>query len=173
MLSAIKAICLDDPARETCGVVIQNKSDGTVCVVPVPNTKRDEPNAAVEFEMDPQVWLAIQKSLRKGRSDDYELVYRFHSHPNGIAWPSSLDIAAATYPQRELIYSVRYNNFFCYAPMSYASTISDERYQHALAKNAEDHVVVCPITEYTLELPPDYETNGSYEDFAHWRRRHR
>jgi hypothetical protein len=122
--------------------------------------------------MDPVIWYQAQRALRQGRSDDHEIVYRFHSHPLGIAWPSMTDIGAATYPQREIIYSNSFNTFFCYAPEGYAGPTEFSR-GPVVGENERAEVTVCELTEYTQTLTSDYGTNNKYEDFSDWSRRYR
>lgn len=170
MLSQIRDLCKEDPSREVCGVVLLHTQSNTVSVIPVPNTIT-APSAAVEFEMDPAVWAQMQREVRRGASDDYELIYRFHSHPFGMALPSPTDIGAARYPEREIIYSVSYNTFFCYAPKAYADD-HDFNTGPIVGANEVDQIVACELTEYTQTLPSDYGSQGIYADFHSWRRRY-
>ncbi len=176
MLSQIKALCDADPAREVCGVVVLDKRSQEASVIPVPNVVQGMTSIA-EFSMEPLTWASIQRTLRRGRDATHEVVYRFHSHPRWLAWPSPMDIGAARYPQREIIYSVSFNTFFCYAPKDYADKCSSEFgftvKSEPLGNNDLDAIVATELTEYATKLPLFYGDTNTYEDFSNWSRRHR
>src|SRR3546814_383617 len=51
------------------------------------------------FELDPAVHLRVQRELR-GTAE--RVIGHYHSHPNGLAEPSAVDLAAAAHDPRML-----------------------------------------------------------------------
>ena len=83
---------LSDPHRETCGVL--SGRDGTALHFhPVPNVS---PTPEQRYEMDPGAQI---QAFRRMRETGERLLAIAHSHPHGEAWPSTADIAEATYPE--------------------------------------------------------------------------
>ncbi|GAK34203.1 cysO-cysteine peptidase [alpha proteobacterium Q-1] len=86
---------IEDAARaaapaECCGLLIGVGRRVTRAVASA--NKAVEPN---RFELDAGVHLRWQRDLR-GR--DEQIIGIYHSHPGGLARPSSTDLAAAIYP---------------------------------------------------------------------------
>lgn len=82
---------------ECCGLLvgrgtIQDGIDITD-VIPAKNL-RSEPD---RFELDPALYLRVQRELREAGGRD-RVVGHYHSHPNGQAIPSNIDLAEANDP---------------------------------------------------------------------------
>ncbi|MDA5193006.1 M67 family metallopeptidase [Govanella unica] len=76
--------------QECCGLLIG--TDGRVNRVVAARNLRAEPD---RFELDPALHLKIQRELR-GTAE--RVIGHYHSHPNGHALPSQVDLAEAYDP---------------------------------------------------------------------------
>jgi proteasome lid subunit RPN8/RPN11 len=77
--------------RECCGL-IEGRRDGDVIRAIALHPARNLATDADRFEIDPADHF---RALHKSRANGHEIVGCYHSHPNGVAKPSSRDIASA------------------------------------------------------------------------------
>src|SRR3546814_383615 len=80
--------------RECCGLLI-GAGEHVTRIVAAANL---DP-APDRFELDPAVHLRVQRELR-GTAE--RVIGHYHSHPNGLAEPSAVDLAAAAHDPRML-----------------------------------------------------------------------
>jgi proteasome lid subunit RPN8/RPN11 len=77
---------------ECCGLLVGRQAPNGVVEVarahPAANLGR-QPN---RFEIDPRLWVDLARALGKGPT---KVVGLYHSHPDGPAQPSAVDLAAA------------------------------------------------------------------------------
>lgn len=80
--------------REGCGVLGGRVlADGTVAIErAIPVTNLASASAADRYELEPLEYARVERDLRK---DGLSVVGFFHSHPNGAAIPSEIDLEAA------------------------------------------------------------------------------
>ncbi len=97
-LKAIVAAAEASYPNETCGLLVGRWAAADHCrvsrVVPSANLAADE---SVAFEIDPALWLELQRKLRGG---DDRIVGLYHSHPDRSAQPSVRDLARAWEPDQ-------------------------------------------------------------------------
>jgi desampylase len=74
--------------RECCGLLL-GRSD---TISEVRATVNVAENAERHFEIDPADLIAAHKATRTG---NFAILGHFHSHPNGLARPSTTDLASA------------------------------------------------------------------------------
>jgi proteasome lid subunit RPN8/RPN11 len=95
-LARIKTISEQTYPEEACGLLVgRDLAEGVVVtrVVESPNVRKDRMRD--RFEIDPQIRIAVERSLRDGPE---RLVGHFHSHPDHPARPSSTDLEMAFEP---------------------------------------------------------------------------
>ena len=81
--------------RECCGLLVGVRAGGTVEITRAAPSPNRSPSPNVAFEIDPEVWLKLTRTLGDGPE---AVVGLYHSHPGGPAEPSLRDIAAAWGP---------------------------------------------------------------------------
>ncbi len=79
--------------REACGVLVGAQTDRGWHVADIEPSPNVAPVGQPDrFEIDPALLLRVQKKLRgSGQS----MIGVYHSHPNGLAEPSAIDLAQA------------------------------------------------------------------------------
>ncbi|MFN2098682.1 Mov34/MPN/PAD-1 family protein [Altererythrobacter sp. MF3-039] len=75
--------------RECCGILL-GECTRITAITPAANV---HPNPETQFEIDPQ---ALVDAHRDARSGGPQVAGYYHSHPNGLAEPSSTDREQAT-----------------------------------------------------------------------------
>ncbi len=86
--NALMADALASPGAEICGLLLGN-ADAVLCVQAVPNVSK---TPSAQFELDPAKLIAALRAEREG--GDSVLGY-YHSHPNGLPYPSETDARMA------------------------------------------------------------------------------
>jgi proteasome lid subunit RPN8/RPN11 len=82
----------EEAPRECCGLLVGLVgNDGTAVPLQCQPTRNLSENAD-RFEIDPEGHFAI---LRQAREDNLDVIGCYHSHPNGRAEPSAVDLAGA------------------------------------------------------------------------------
>lgn len=84
----IVAFAAAEPEREVCGLLFGSITH-IVAARPCLNVS---PTPADSFEIEPAALIAAHKSMRAGGPT---VIGCYHSHPNGMAEPSAMDIANA------------------------------------------------------------------------------
>ena len=88
LLVSIVAAADADPTRECCGLLV-GRGDGEVVVVErVVPAGNHAPDPRVAFEIEPAVLLATH---RQARLAGLAVVGWYHSHPDGLPFPSARD----------------------------------------------------------------------------------
>lgn len=82
---------------EACGF-LGGKNQVVELVLPVKNAAESR----VQFKMDPRAQL---RAMQQIESEGLEIVAIFHSHPKGPSLPSPTDIAEASFPVVNIIWS--------------------------------------------------------------------
>ena len=75
--------------RECCGILL-GEGEAIRAVMPAANV---HPTPGTHFEIDPQALVTAHREAREGEA---RVLGYYHSHPNGLARPSSTDEAMAT-----------------------------------------------------------------------------
>ena len=75
--------------HECCGILL-GEGEAIRAVMPAANV---HPTPGTHFEIDPQALVAAHREAREGGA---RVLGYYHSHPNGLARPSSTDEAMAT-----------------------------------------------------------------------------
>lgn len=84
--------CRDSYPQEACGLLAGTRNSRgwhIVSVHPSPNRAVD---TARHFLIDPALQLRVQRELRE---QGQAVIGHYHSHPNGVAMPSAVDLAMA------------------------------------------------------------------------------
>jgi len=76
---------------ECCGLIVGSNGVG-LSSIPMTNTLA----SIAAYDMDPAELISVLRSLRESAQ---EMVAIYHSHPQGPAEPSALDIERAFYPK--------------------------------------------------------------------------
>lgn len=82
---------------EACGL-LGGKNGVVEIVLPVKNAAESK----VRFQMEPKAQL---RAIEQIEAEELEIVAIFHSHPKGPSVPSPTDIAEASYPVVNIIWS--------------------------------------------------------------------
>ncbi len=90
---------------EACGLVA-GKDGISQAVYPIPNELR----SPVRYRMEPRAQLAAFEAMDEV---GWDLLAIYHSHPQGRAIPSAIDIAEAAYPVVYLIWAPVGKTWFC------------------------------------------------------------
>jgi len=77
--------------REVCGFIASRNGNPTRCF----EIANVAPDPATRFEMDPAAQINAMRAMREAGE---ELFAIYHSHPQGPARPSTIDLAEAAYP---------------------------------------------------------------------------
>jgi proteasome lid subunit RPN8/RPN11 len=77
--------------RECCGLVLGQRRDAAAVATAL-HPARNLADAADRFAIDPVDQFAAQRAARAAGA---RVIGCYHSHPNGIAEPSAIDIAGA------------------------------------------------------------------------------
>jgi proteasome lid subunit RPN8/RPN11 len=78
--------------QECCGLLVGHRQpNGVVTVVRVHASANLRPQRG-RFEIDPGLWVDLSRALGKG---PHQVVGLYHSHPDGPAQPSAVDLKAA------------------------------------------------------------------------------
>jgi len=78
--------------NEACGLLVGHRlPNGTVEVTRVHASANLRPQRT-SFEIDPRLWVDLSRALGKG---PHQIVGLYHSHPDGPAQPSAVDLRAA------------------------------------------------------------------------------
>lgn len=90
---------------EACGMVagLEGRS---IHVFPTPNELR----SPSRYRMEPRAQLAAFEAMDE---HGWELLAIYHSHPQGRAYPSAIDVAEAAYPVVYLIWAPVGDEWFC------------------------------------------------------------
>lgn len=80
--------------HEACGLLL-GRGEQVDLAVPATNVATDP---AQHFEIDPAMLIAAHRSARDGSGA--QVIGYFHSHPNGLARPSTTDAASAAHDGR-------------------------------------------------------------------------
>ena len=78
--------------NECCGLLVGERRAGDVFVREVHRSANMAPTPANQFEIDPQLRFDLERRVREEALD---LVGVYHSHPDGDAAPSQIDIQRA------------------------------------------------------------------------------
>ena len=93
--AAVKAAILAQAAaahpRECCGLLEGVREDDVFCVTAL-HPARNLLSQPDRFEIDPVDHMAAQKAAR---ADGHAIIGCYHSHPQGAAQPSAIDLAGA------------------------------------------------------------------------------
>lgn len=90
VLDAIAARAKAAPHDECCGLLLGgDAADGIAAILPAPNVAADR---RTRFEIDPAVLLRAHRAARNGGP---AILGCYHSHPGGMASPSTEDAAQA------------------------------------------------------------------------------
>ncbi len=90
---------------EACGMVA-GREGVSLRVFPIPNELR----SPVRYRMEPRAQLAAFEAMDEA---GLELLAIYHSHPQGRAYPSAIDVAEAAYPVIYLIWAPVGQEWFC------------------------------------------------------------
>src|SRR5690606_21588259 len=82
-----------DAPRECCGFLVGTPRR-VVRTVPMENVAPE----LTRFRIADAAHIALRRALRRERPR-LSIVGVYHSHPNGVAWPSPSDVADAWYPE--------------------------------------------------------------------------
>lgn len=89
-IAAIIAAAQEAAPAEACGILLGTGSHIKEAV----RTMNAAPDPLRHFEIDPVALIAAHKAARAG---GLEVLGYFHSHPNGLARPSTTDAASAAH----------------------------------------------------------------------------
>ncbi len=90
MAEAIRAQAAAAGDEECCGLLLGDRESGVVSALLAARNVAADPRRC--FEVDPAVLLAAYRNARGGGPD---VIGHYHSHPFGIAMPSTTDAAMA------------------------------------------------------------------------------
>lgn len=100
----------EEEPNECCGLLLG--STGIVERVELTANVAGEPSR--EFEIDPSALIAAERQARQG---DPAILGYFHSHPNGVAEPSAMDIDMAADDGRKWLI-IAGGKITCWRPVS-------------------------------------------------------
>ena len=110
MLDKIMEIAKANPNKEVCGLITGTDVDKKIVIgeklFQIENISPDLIKA-VDYTMNPVQMLKVLKTtslMNKSSSDDFVCIW--HSHPNGLPNPSSIDLARVSYNVVYIIYGV-------------------------------------------------------------------
>ena len=84
------AHCRKEYPKEACGILAEK--DGLIIqVYPMTNVEQ----SPISYQMDPKEQLRLQKEMRQTNQD---MAAIYHSHTASPAYPSSVDVSLAVYP---------------------------------------------------------------------------
>jgi|TARA_B100000686_G_scaffold347483_1_gene436319 proteasome lid subunit RPN8/RPN11 len=78
--------------EEACGLLWGKRCEGDVHVSSVHRSKNCAEDPRTKFEINPQLRFDLERLAREGEMD---VVGLYHSHPNGPAKPSKIDLSRA------------------------------------------------------------------------------
>ena len=84
------AHCQREYPKEACGI-LAGKSGVVAQAYPMTNVDA----SPISYQMDPKEQLQVMKRLRQSR---WEMLAIYHSHTASAAYPSSVDVSLAVYP---------------------------------------------------------------------------
>jgi proteasome lid subunit RPN8/RPN11 len=92
LVARVAAHAVHTYPAECCGLLLGVRGAGDVVHVIDVAESRNFASQRDRFEIDPQLWLDVTRSLGQGTR---EIIGHYHSHPDGAAAPSALDLTSA------------------------------------------------------------------------------
>ena len=93
--NAMRQIIIDSEGsypNESCGLLWGKRCEANLHVASVHRSENCAQDPQTKFEINPQLRFDLERAAREG---DMEIIGLYHSHPNGRAEPSKVDLSRA------------------------------------------------------------------------------
>jgi len=107
---------LESPNKEVCGLLLGKKENNNWIVEDFYQiTNITNGLEIIDYQMNPQEVMNVLKNTTKfNKKADKELVGIWHTHPNGVAVPSYIDVDRVAYPVPYIIFGLGENKMKTY-----------------------------------------------------------
>ena len=111
VINQITKTALSSPNKEICGLLLGINKDNELRGLEFHQVENiSKYDSEIDYQMNPQQVMNILKNTKKfNKKLNIELIGIVHSHPNGLAFPSMVDINQVAYKLPYLIFGVAEN----------------------------------------------------------------